>query len=307
MPNSVDTMAVAECRELLDGHHFGRICFMDHVGVLPSIVPVNYLLDEDHIVIRTDAGSKLAAAVRGAPVAFEVDGVAENHQIGWSVVVRGHAEEVTDQDQAHRATPDTIDGLAPRTRPSLYPDQRNPSDRKTDPDRRTPSGVVGLAAGDRQPCCPNRPPRQCCVHVPAIPAEARVTVSTSEPRLWRRNDTGPPCPSDLQAGTQTRLQAQRWRRPDDCCASALCRTGSPISRTCFRSHSAAHPPGQSNTSSRPRSLPPLRGWTLALYSPPTIDRRQRTDSTRETVRPTWPPSAEQWRPQWPQDHGGCRE
>jgi len=64
MPNSVDTMAVAECRELLDGHHFGRICFMDHVGVLPSIVPVNYLLDEDHIVIRTDAGSKLAAAVR---------------------------------------------------------------------------------------------------------------------------------------------------------------------------------------------------------------------------------------------------
>ena len=74
MPNSVDTMAVVECRELLDGHHFGRICFMDHVGVLPSIVPVNYLLDEDHIVIRTDAGSKLAAAVRGAPVAFEVDG-----------------------------------------------------------------------------------------------------------------------------------------------------------------------------------------------------------------------------------------
>ena len=60
-----------------------------------------------------------------------------------------------------------------------------------------------------------------------------MTVSTSEPRLWRRNDTGPPCPSDLQAGTQTRLQAQRWRRPDDCCASALCRTGSPISRTCF--------------------------------------------------------------------------
>jgi len=40
--------------------------------VLPSVVPVNYLLDNDRIVIRTDAGSKLAAALRGAPVAFEV-------------------------------------------------------------------------------------------------------------------------------------------------------------------------------------------------------------------------------------------
>ena len=92
----VEILTVAECRELLDGHHFGRFGFVDYVGVFPSIIPVNYLLDGDKIVIRTDAGSKLAAALRGAPVAFEVDGVDEAHQVGWSVVVRGHAEEVTD-------------------------------------------------------------------------------------------------------------------------------------------------------------------------------------------------------------------
>jgi uncharacterized protein len=69
------------------------------VGVLPSIIPVNYLLDDDKVVIRTDAGSKLAAALRGAPVALEVDGVDETRQVGWSVVVRGRAEEVTDEDQ----------------------------------------------------------------------------------------------------------------------------------------------------------------------------------------------------------------
>jgi nitroimidazol reductase NimA-like FMN-containing flavoprotein (pyridoxamine 5'-phosphate oxidase superfamily) len=45
---------------------------VDAVGVMPSVVPVNYLLDNDRIVIRTDAGSKLAAALRGASVAFEV-------------------------------------------------------------------------------------------------------------------------------------------------------------------------------------------------------------------------------------------
>ena len=95
----VEILTVAECRELLDGHHFGRFSFMDYVGVLPSIIPVNYLLDGDKIVIRTDAGSKLSAALRGAPVAFEVDGVDETHQVGWSVVVRGHAEEVTDSDK----------------------------------------------------------------------------------------------------------------------------------------------------------------------------------------------------------------
>jgi uncharacterized protein len=86
----VKTLTVPECRELLTRHHFGRFGFVDAVGVLPSIVPVNYLLDNDRIVIRTDAGSKLAAALRGAPVAFEVDGVDQDHQVGWSVVVRGH-------------------------------------------------------------------------------------------------------------------------------------------------------------------------------------------------------------------------
>jgi hypothetical protein len=39
-------------------HHFGRLGFAGSGVVLPSIIPVNYLLDEDKIVIRTDAGSK---------------------------------------------------------------------------------------------------------------------------------------------------------------------------------------------------------------------------------------------------------
>jgi uncharacterized protein len=95
----VDILTTAECRELLDRHHFGRLGFIGSVGVLPSIIPVNYLLDDDKVVIRTDAGSKLNTALRGAPVAFEVDCVDETHEVGWSVVVRGRAEEVTDEDK----------------------------------------------------------------------------------------------------------------------------------------------------------------------------------------------------------------
>src|SRR5215217_9275016 len=95
----VDILTTAECRELLDRHHFGRLGFMNYVGVFPFIIPVNYLLDEHEIVFRTDAGSKLNVALRGAPVAFEVDGVDETRQVGWSVVVRGRAEELTDEDK----------------------------------------------------------------------------------------------------------------------------------------------------------------------------------------------------------------
>ena len=96
MTRRVEALTVSECRELLREHHFGRLAFLDAVGVLPVIIPVNYSLDEDTVVFRTDAGSKLHAAVRGAPVAFEVDGVDQDRQVGWSVVVRGRAEEVTD-------------------------------------------------------------------------------------------------------------------------------------------------------------------------------------------------------------------
>jgi nitroimidazol reductase NimA-like FMN-containing flavoprotein (pyridoxamine 5'-phosphate oxidase superfamily) len=115
--NRVEILTVAECRELLDGHHFGRFGFVDYVGVFPSIIPVNYLLDGDKIVIRTDAGSKLAAALRGAPVAFEVDGVDETHQVGWSVVVRGHAEEVTDEDTIAELRQTPLLAWHPRARP----------------------------------------------------------------------------------------------------------------------------------------------------------------------------------------------
>ena len=113
----VETLTVAECRELLNDHHFGRFGFVGYVGVFPSIVPVNYLLDEDKVVIRTDAGSKLVAALRGAPVAFEVDGVDQNRQDGWSVVVRGRAEEITDEDKLAELRQTPLLAWHPRAKP----------------------------------------------------------------------------------------------------------------------------------------------------------------------------------------------
>ena len=49
------------------------------------------------VIFRTDAGSKLDAAVRGDRLAFEIDGFDALEQTGWSVLVRGAAELVTDE------------------------------------------------------------------------------------------------------------------------------------------------------------------------------------------------------------------
>lgn len=82
----------AECRELLASKDIGRIAVS--VANKPDIYPVNYKTSGNRIVIHTIPGTKLAAAVLGSAVAFEVDDLEPNARTGWSVVVRGHASEV---------------------------------------------------------------------------------------------------------------------------------------------------------------------------------------------------------------------
>jgi nitroimidazol reductase NimA-like FMN-containing flavoprotein (pyridoxamine 5'-phosphate oxidase superfamily) len=67
------------------------------VGRSPTIFPVNYALDGEAVVFRTAPGTKLDHAER-APVAFEVDGLDRERREGWSVVVHGRLEEVTQFD-----------------------------------------------------------------------------------------------------------------------------------------------------------------------------------------------------------------
>ena len=54
------------------------------------------------VVLRTDDGTKLDAAIRGSRVAFEIDGTDAAARTGWSVVVRGEAVEVTDPAELAR-------------------------------------------------------------------------------------------------------------------------------------------------------------------------------------------------------------
>lgn len=138
MSRRIGALTVPECGELLENHHFGRLALIDAVGVLPLLIPVNYLLDGDTLVFRTDAGSKLRAAARGAPVTFEVDDVDQDRRIGWSVVVRGHAEEVTDPIKLAELQQTPLVAWAPGAKPHYV--------------RVRASQVIGNAS--RLPTCP---------------------------------------------------------------------------------------------------------------------------------------------------------
>ena len=81
-----------ECYRLLATHEIGRLGV--NAEHYPLIFPVNYALDRGVIVIRTHPGTKLSAAGQ-ANVSFEVDEIDRRTRTGWSVLVRGLAEELT--------------------------------------------------------------------------------------------------------------------------------------------------------------------------------------------------------------------
>lgn len=83
----------------LDSASVGRLATA--LGEQPDIFPVNYVVDGMSIVFRTAEGTKLAEMVLNRNVAFEADGWDE--QGGWSVVLRGKAERITDADELARA------------------------------------------------------------------------------------------------------------------------------------------------------------------------------------------------------------
>src|SRR5262245_50236898 len=81
-----------ECWQLLRSVEVGRLAVA--IANRPDIFPVNFTVDHGTVVFRTAEGTKLAAAVLGVAVAFEVDGYDPAAGEAWSVVVKGHAVEI---------------------------------------------------------------------------------------------------------------------------------------------------------------------------------------------------------------------
>ena len=95
--NGLEVLDRDECLRLLATATLGRIGLSSQS--LPTVLPVNFMLEGERILVRTGVGSKLEAATRNAVVAFEVDSFDSMYHSGWSVVVTGVTSEVTDPDE----------------------------------------------------------------------------------------------------------------------------------------------------------------------------------------------------------------
>ena len=87
--DELEVLGRGECLELLATAYIGRVVFTD--GGLPVVLPVTFILDEDAVVFRTRADSRLATKTSGAVLAFEVDDAEPALRVGWSVSVCGQA------------------------------------------------------------------------------------------------------------------------------------------------------------------------------------------------------------------------
>ena len=89
----------------------GRIGFTS--GALPTVLPIDFSLDCDRILVRTARGSTFGAALRDAVVGFEADIVDPVSRLGWSVAVTGVANEVSDPELLDAAHETSIPRWAP--------------------------------------------------------------------------------------------------------------------------------------------------------------------------------------------------
>ncbi|MEW2497951.1 pyridoxamine 5'-phosphate oxidase family protein [Streptomyces nodosus] len=121
-----------EALRLLSKVSLGRLVFTRHA--LPTIRPVNHVVHNGDIVIRTHEGAALTSRARetngrGVVVAYEADAIDPVTHLGWSVVVTGYARPVTDpgelayyrsvlrpwldgpMDHTYRIHPDLVTGV----------------------------------------------------------------------------------------------------------------------------------------------------------------------------------------------------
>jgi nitroimidazol reductase NimA-like FMN-containing flavoprotein (pyridoxamine 5'-phosphate oxidase superfamily) len=92
--SALRTLSPVECFDLLEPGGIGRVAFSSAGEIM--MLPVNFAMAGKTIIFRT-APDTLLAAHADAKVSFETDRLDGARHEGWSVLVHGHAHEVTDE------------------------------------------------------------------------------------------------------------------------------------------------------------------------------------------------------------------
>jgi nitroimidazol reductase NimA-like FMN-containing flavoprotein (pyridoxamine 5'-phosphate oxidase superfamily) len=102
--NNSQMLSHAQAMRLLASVDYGRVVFTQKA--LPAVRPVNHVVDEGRIIIRTRLTTAISTVVAsadgGVVVAYEADDFDSQGQSGWSVVATGWAHRVNDPGQVSR-------------------------------------------------------------------------------------------------------------------------------------------------------------------------------------------------------------
>jgi nitroimidazol reductase NimA-like FMN-containing flavoprotein (pyridoxamine 5'-phosphate oxidase superfamily) len=97
---SYEALDREECLVLLRWEPLVRLA-VAAPGCSPIVVPINFVLDGETVVFRSDPGEKLTR-LADQPVSLQADRFDWYRRIGWSVLVQGTAREID---------PAEVDGL----------------------------------------------------------------------------------------------------------------------------------------------------------------------------------------------------
>ncbi len=164
----VEKLTTAECWRLLEQRELGRLA-LDGIDGKPDVFPVNYLVHNGNVFIRSAPGSKLVDIAANPAAAFEVDG--EFAAFRWSVIIRGTAHRLDVDAEIHesgvldltswsptgkhnfvRITPTLITGRRFRRRlPDIPPQATSPIRHTGRPGAPTTSQARGADARGKKP------------------------------------------------------------------------------------------------------------------------------------------------------------
>jgi len=83
-----------QCRLLLDRARVARLGFTHRA--LPVVLPVNVVVLDDDLILRTESSSLLAAAIAGDVACVGVDNFDRIDEAAWTVMATGRLAEVHD-------------------------------------------------------------------------------------------------------------------------------------------------------------------------------------------------------------------
>ncbi len=137
-PSTVE-LSESECFD-----HLGRAAVARLAVQLPAggvdIFPVNFVLDERCVLLRTAGGTKLDSLQREPLVALEADHFDYFERTAWSVVIKGRAALVEDHNELFELIDVEIDTWHPerkpffvRITPSMTTGRRSPIHRRAEP------------------------------------------------------------------------------------------------------------------------------------------------------------------------------